>query len=53
MDAEAEALHYAARPFNPAYHYVSELDGWYNSDEECEARNAADDMIRMIEDNYD
>ncbi|KAI1131603.1 hypothetical protein F5Y10DRAFT_261984 [Nemania abortiva] len=46
---KAEALAYAARSFNPDCHYVSELHGWYNSDEECEERNRSDDIIRMIE----
>jgi hypothetical protein len=46
---EEEARRYAARPFNPDYHYVHELAGWYDTDEECEERNRADDVIEMIE----
>jgi hypothetical protein len=50
---EIEARLKAARPSNPAYHYVPELDGWYDSDEECEERNRADDIMRMIEGDWD
>ncbi|KAI0390680.1 hypothetical protein F5Y17DRAFT_47988 [Xylariaceae sp. FL0594] len=32
-------------------HYVSELGGWYNSDDECEERNRLDDIVRFLEDN--
>lgn len=46
---EAEVRHYAARPFNPDYHYVPELNGWYDTDEECEELNRADDLMKMIE----
>ncbi|KAI0851656.1 hypothetical protein F5Y00DRAFT_274569 [Daldinia vernicosa] len=51
-EKEAEARHYAARPFDPNYHWVPDLDGWYDSDEECEERNRCDDLINMIEGNW-
>ena len=44
-----EAYVNAARPFHPDYHYVAELQGWYDSDEECEARNIADDVMKILE----
>jgi len=31
------------------YHYVPELSGWYESDEECEERNRKDDKMKIIE----
>ncbi|KAH8586109.1 hypothetical protein B0O99DRAFT_84920 [Bisporella sp. PMI_857] len=46
---EEDAQHYAARPFDPNYHWVAELDGYYDSDEECEERNRCDDLIKMLE----
>ncbi|KAH7254928.1 hypothetical protein MRS44_016417 [Fusarium solani] len=48
-EQEEEARHIAARPFNPDYHYVSDLGGWYDTDEECEERNRADDLMKMLE----
>ncbi|KAL6901319.1 hypothetical protein GGI43DRAFT_383649 [Trichoderma evansii] len=48
-EAEEEDRRYAARRSNPHYHYVPELSGWYDDDEECEERDAADDMINMME----
>lgn len=50
---EFEARIYAPRALNPDYHYVPELGGWYDSDEECEERNRADDIMRMIEGDWD
>nr|CEG03909.1 unnamed protein product [Fusarium acuminatum CS5907] len=52
-EQEAEVRHYAARPFNPDYHYVPELNGWYDTDEECEELNRADDLMKMIEGDWD
>ena len=49
---ELEARLYSARSRNPDYHYVPELASWYDSDEECEARNCADNIMRRIEDNW-
>lgn len=48
-EVEAEARSYAARLFDPHYHYVPDLSGWQDSDEECEARNLADDSKNMLE----
>ncbi|KAK7422448.1 hypothetical protein QQZ08_009500 [Neonectria magnoliae] len=48
-EQEAEVRHYATRPFNPNYHYVPELNERYDSDEECEELNRADDLMKPIE----
>ncbi|KAI0528366.1 hypothetical protein GGR58DRAFT_496221 [Xylaria digitata] len=48
-EQEVEACAYAARPFNPKYHYVPDLNGWYDTDEECEEHNRSDDIIKMME----
>jgi hypothetical protein len=37
---------------DPLYHYVPELGGWYDEDEEAEERNIADDIMKLIEDNW-
>lgn len=37
---------------DPLYHYVDELGGWYDEGEEVEERHIADDIMRLIEDNY-
>lgn len=46
---EADARHYALRRFDLHYHWVSELHGYYDSDEECEELNRSDDLLKMIE----
>jgi hypothetical protein len=46
---EEKARSYAARRFNPGYHYIPELAGWYDTDEECEELNRADDLLKMIQ----
>ncbi|KAL5335212.1 hypothetical protein BJX70DRAFT_375797 [Aspergillus crustosus] len=37
---------------DPLYHYVPELGGRYDEDEELEERNVADDIMKLIEDNW-
>ncbi|KAH8802520.1 hypothetical protein F5884DRAFT_860883 [Xylogone sp. PMI_703] len=49
FEKEADAKHYAARPFDPSYHWVDDLYGYYDSDEECEEHNRCDDILKMIE----
>jgi hypothetical protein len=41
------------RPFNSAYHWVPELHGYYDTDEECEENNRNDDLIKELEDRWD
>ncbi|KAF2970371.1 hypothetical protein GQX73_g3195 [Xylaria multiplex] len=48
-EQEVEARAYAAREFNPNYHYVPDLSGWYDSDEECEEHNRSDDIIKFTD----
>ncbi|KAI1400005.1 hypothetical protein F4819DRAFT_463096 [Hypoxylon fuscum] len=52
-EQEVETERYAARASNPDYHWVPDLQGYYDSNEECELHNANDDMINMIEGNWD
>jgi hypothetical protein len=49
--ARAERQYQWRMQNDPLYHYVSELGGWYD-DEEVEERHVADDLIRLIKDNY-
>ncbi|KAF2181490.1 hypothetical protein K469DRAFT_520708, partial [Zopfia rhizophila CBS 207.26] len=38
---------------DPRYHWVDDLHGYYDTDEECEEHNANDDLIKMIEGDWD
>jgi len=47
-EAHAEARRQRWRAGNLDYHWVSELHGWYDTDEECEERNTNDDLLNML-----
>ncbi|EAW15092.1 uncharacterized protein ACLA_057480 [Aspergillus clavatus NRRL 1] len=52
-EARAERRQHRWRMQNdPLYHYVPELGGWYDEDEEAEERNIAEDIMKLIEDNW-
>lgn len=40
------------RAHDPHYHYVDDLNGYYDTDEECEEHNRNDDLMKMYEDNW-
>lgn len=55
LTAEARAeewLHQWRMENDPLYHYVPDLGGWYDEDEEVEERHIADDIMKRIEDSW-
>ena len=38
-----------ARADDDHYHWVDDLDGYYDTDEECEEHNLNDDLMKMME----
>ena len=51
LEDRAEAEQWRLRPKNPQYHWVDDLHGYYDTDEECEEHNRNDDLMRAYEDN--
>ena len=41
------------RPLDPTYHWVDDLNGYYDGDEECEEHNVNDDMTNFSERDWD
>jgi hypothetical protein len=52
-ESKAEAAHQRQRADDPACHYVDDLDGYYDTDDECEEHNTNDDLMNMIEGGWD
>jgi hypothetical protein len=50
---EADARHDRMRPFDPTFHWVDDLHGYHDTDEECEEHNANDDIMKVLEGDWD
>ncbi|KAL9127678.1 MAG: hypothetical protein Q9175_007686 [Cornicularia normoerica] len=48
-----EAREQGNRWKDPSYDWVDDLHGYYDTDKECEEHNAIDDMMGMIEGDWD
>ncbi|KAK3709310.1 hypothetical protein LTR37_011048 [Vermiconidia calcicola] len=48
-EARSEAESWVQRANDPRHHWVDDLHGYYDSDEECEEHNTNDDLMKMLE----
>ncbi|EED23177.1 hypothetical protein TSTA_066280 [Talaromyces stipitatus ATCC 10500] len=48
-ERDADIRYGKRRPFNPCLHWVDDLHGYYDTDEECEMHNANDDIMDLLE----